>query len=624
MPADGGIKVRKRYRPIILIIVDIVLIYLSYILSFIIRFEGKVPSSNFNTFVEVAFILIAIKIVTFFYFKLYENLWRYAGLLDMLQVIAAIGTANAVAISYLFLVQANLPRSIYVLVSIMDVLLIGGSRFGYRVLRELYSGRFYAINKGVQDGHITRVLIIGAGEAGAMVIKELKKHRELHTKPVGILDDDRNKHRRKINGIPVLGDIKDVKQVAEDLGIQEIIIALPSTERKHLKRIIGLCKDTKCRLKTLPGVYELIDGKVSVKHIRDVEIEDLLGREPVDLNIGEISGYLKGKIVLVTGGGGSIGSELCRQIARFEPEFLLILDINENNAYTLQMELLRRYPGLNTKIIIASVRDKARLNSVFGKYRPQVVFHAAAHKHVPLMEDNPTEAVKNNVFGTLNTAECSDVHKVEKFVLVSTDKAVNPANVMGASKRVAEVIVQMKSKESGTKFTTVRFGNVLGSSGSVIPLFKSQIAGGGPVTVTHRDITRYFMTIPEAGQLVIQAGAMAKGGEVFVLDMGEPVKIMDLARDLIRLSGFEPDRDIAIEIIGLRPGEKLYEELFLAEEELRTTEHDKIFIGRPFIDDGDAFKGELDRLKALLICEDWSNMSTLMNRLVPIYRDESC
>ncbi len=609
---------RRRYRPIILIIVDTMLIYLSYIFSFTIRFEGKVPKNNFNVFIEAAFILIAIKIVTFYYFKLYENLWRYAGILDMLQVVVAIGTANAVAISYLVFVEANLPRSIYVLVTILDVFLIGGSRFGYRVLRELHGGRFYGINKHSQVGHIVKVLIIGAGEAGAMVIKELKKHPELNTKPVAVLDDDQNKHRRKINGVPVLGSIKGVGQVAKDLGIHEIIIAIPSVKRQHLRHIVDLCKGTKCKLKTLPGVFEIIDGKVSVKHIRDVEIEDLLGREPVDLNTKKISGYLKDKTVLVTGGGGSIGSELCRQIMRFEPALLLILDINENNAYTLQTDLLRERPDLKTKIIIASVRDKARLSNVFNAYRPQVVFHAAAHKHVPLMEDNPTEAIKNNIFGTLNAAECADKLGAEKFVLVSTDKAVNPTNVMGASKRVAEVIVQMKNKESDTKFTTVRFGNVLGSSGSVIPLFKSQIIAGGPVTVTHRDITRYFMTIPEAGQLVIQAGAMAKGGEIFVLDMGEPVKIIDLARDLIRLSGFEPEVDIAIKIIGLRPGEKLYEELFLKEEELRTTEHKKIFIGKSTVNDMNTFKQELDNLGTLLVNEDWPNMSSLMNRLVPI------
>lgn len=588
---------KSRYRPVILIIIDIVLIYLSYIFAFLIRFEWQLSNSSFNMFIEVAFILVAIKIVTFFYFKLYENLWRYAGVLDVLQIVVAVGTANAIAISFLFLIQANLPRSIYVLSFILDVFFIGGSRFGYRVLRELTGGRLYAISKNGRNGHLVKALIIGAGEAGAMVIRELRNHPELNTRAVAVLDDDKEKHRRKINGVPVLGGIENVGEVVSNLGINEIIIAIPSAKNKDIRRILDLCKDTRCKLKTLPGVFEIIDGKVSVKHIRDVEIEDLLGREPVDLNIEEISGYLRGKTVLVTGGGGSIGSELCRQIARFSPRLLLILDIYENNAYSLQVELARNHPELKTKILIASVRDRARLDRIFDTYKPQVVFHAAAHKHVPLMEENPTEAIKNNIFGTLNVAESADKHGVEKFVLVSTDKAVNPANIMGATKRVAEIIIQMMDKESDTRFAAVRFGNVLGSSGSVIPLFRSQIAAGGPVTVTHPDITRYFMTIPEATQLVIQAGAMAKGGEIFVLDMGEPVRIMDLARDLIRLSGFEPDEDIAIEIIGLRPGEKLYEELFLEKERLSSTSHEKIFVGQPLANDANTFRGELERLK---------------------------
>jgi FlaA1/EpsC-like NDP-sugar epimerase len=611
---------KSRYRPVILVIIDIALICLSYISAFLIRFEWQLSNSSFNTFIEVAFILIAIKIVTFYYFKLYENLWRYAGALDVLQIVTAVGTANAITISFLFLMKANLPRSIYVLSFILDVFFIGGSRFGYRVLRELTGGRLYAISKNGRNGHLVKALIIGAGEAGAMVIRELRNHPELNTRAVAVLDDDKEKHRRKINGVPVLGGIENVGEVVSNLGINEIIIAIPSAKNKDIRRILDLCKDTRCKLKTLPGVYEIIDGKVSVKHIRDVEIEDLLGREPVDLNIEEISGYLRGKTVLVTGGGGSIGSELCRQIARFDPKLLLILDIYENNAYSLQVELSRSHPELKTKILIASVRDRARLDSIFDTHRPQVVFHAAAHKHVPLMEENPTEAIKNNIFGTLNAAECADKHGVEKFVLVSTDKAVNPANIMGATKRVAEIIIQMMDKDSGTKFAAVRFGNVLGSSGSVIPLFRSQIAAGGPVTVTHSDITRYFMTIPEATQLVIQAGAMAKGGEIFVLDMGEPVRIMDLARDLIRLSGFEPDEDIAIEIVGLRPGEKLYEELFLEKERLSSTGHEKIFIGHPLTNDANTFRGELERLKKLLVKEDQEEMLQLINRLVPDYR----
>ncbi|MBA1334146.1 MAG: UDP-N-acetylglucosamine 4,6-dehydratase [Firmicutes bacterium] len=611
---------RSSYRPVILIIVDMALVYLSYIFAFIIRFEGKIPKAYLNTFVEMAFILIAIKIATFYYFGLYKNLWRYAGVIDVLQIIVAAGVANAVSISYLFLMQSNLPRSIYVLAFILDIFFIGGSRFGYRIIREFMGGTYHALNRNGQRAHPKKALIIGAGEAGAMVIREFRNHPELNAKPVAILDDDQEKHRRRIHGVPVLGAIGKVKEVARSLDIDEIIIAIPSAKKRDIRHIIDMCKDTRCKLRILPGVYELIDGKVDVKQIRDVQIEDLLGREPINLNIEEISGYLRGKVVLVTGGGGSIGSELCRQIARFNPRLLLILDIYENNAYNLQIELARSHPEIKTRILIASIRDKARLDSIFRIYNPQVVFHAAAHKHVPLMEDNPTEAIKNNVFGTLNVAECSDKYNVEKFVLISTDKAVNPTNVMGATKRIAEMTVQMMNKRSGTKYAAVRFGNVLGSSGSVIPLFKSQIAEGGPVTVTHPDITRYFMTIPEAAQLVIQAGAMAEGGEIFVLDMGEPIRIMDLAKDLIRLSGFEPGEDIPIEITKLRPGEKLYEELFMEDEALKATRHEKIFIGRPLGSDVDVLREELEDLRRLLIHEDHKEALALINKLVPDYR----
>lgn len=611
---------KSSYRPIILILLDIALINLSYIFAFMIRFDGSLPSEYLNTFVEAAFVLMGIKIATFYYFNLYKNLWRYAGIEEVIQIVFAAGTANAISISYLFLMQSNLPRSIYVLSFILDILLIGGSRFGYKVTRKALNGNPFVFKKNGITKIQKKVLVIGAGEAGAMVIKELKNHPELNTKPLAILDDDKEKHKRKINGVPVLGSIEEVETVTKALGIDEIIIAIPSAKRKDIRKTIDLCKDTKCKLKILPGVYELIDGKVSVKQIRDVQIEDLLGRDPVSLNIEEISGYLKDKVVLVTGGGGSIGSELCRQIARFKPELILILDIYENNAYNLQLELARTYPNVKTNILIASVRDKGRLNSIFETYKPQVVFHAAAHKHVPLMEDNPTEAIKNNVFGTLNVAECSDKYGVEKFVLISTDKAVNPANVMGATKRVAEMIVQAMDRYSDTKFAAVRFGNVLGSSGSVIPLFKNQIAGGGPVTVTHPGIIRYFMTIPEAAQLVIEAGAMADGGEVFVLDMGEPVKIIDLARDLIRLSGFEPGEDIGIEITGLRPGEKLYEELFMEEETLKNTKHHKIFIGEPVHKNVEALREELDSLKKVLLKENCKDVLFHISKLVPGYK----
>jgi FlaA1/EpsC-like NDP-sugar epimerase len=436
-----------------------------------------------------------------------------------------------------------------------------------------------------------------------------------------VVDDDFKKYRGKIHGVPILGTREDIHRIVREKKIDEILIAMPSVSKQKIREIVDICKGTKCSLKTLPGVYEIIDGRVDIKKIRDIQIEDLLGRPPVEVDLESISDYLTNETILVTGGGGSIGSELCRQIASFSPKKLIVFDIYENSVYELQHELERKYGnGLNLQICIGSVRDKNRLKQIFRTYKPQIVFHAAAHKHVPLMESNPMEAIKNNVFGTINVAECADEYRAKRFVLISTDKAVNPTNIMGATKRIAEMVIQAKDRKSKTEFVAVRFGNVLGSNGSVIPLFRKQILEGGPVTVTDSEIIRYFMTIPEAVQLVIQAGAMAKGGEIFVLDMGEPVKIKDLARDLIKLSGFEPDVDIKIEYTGLRPGEKLYEELLMAEEGLRETKHEKIFIGKPVFNDLDQLRKEIEMLKAVLMKEDKELMEVVVRKLVPGYR----
>jgi FlaA1/EpsC-like NDP-sugar epimerase len=466
------------------------------------------------------------------------------------------------------------------------------------------------------------VMIIGGGSAGAMVIQELLRNPQIERFPVAVIDDDPSKYKRKIHDTPVLGTRNDIQKIAEENKIDEIIIAMPSASKQEIREIVNICKQTKCKLKTLPGVYELIDGKVDIK-IRDVDIEDLLGREPISVNLNEVSGYICNEVILVTGGGGSIGSELCRQIAKFNPKKLLILDIYENNAYDVQNELLRKHKDLDLEVLIASVRDEGRIEQIFKQYRPAVVFHAAAHKHVPLMEANPTEAVKNNILGTLNVVRMADKYNAKRFVLISTDKAVNPTNIMGASKRVAEMIIQSIDKQSNTEFVAVRFGNVLGSNGSVIPLFRKQIEEGGPVTVTHPEVIRYFMTIPEAVQLVIEAGAMAEGGEIFILDMGQPVKIIDLAKDLIRLSGFEPNVDIKIEFIGLRPGEKLYEELLLAEEGITATKHEKIFIGKPVhIDIGHLTK-ELMALDSILISGTKEMIEPIIKKLVPSYKKVS-
>ena len=565
-----------RVRKILLLIIDIVLVNLCIYVALIFRFDGNIPRYFVNTFINSMIYLTAIKIVVYHLFGLYNSLWKYASIDEMLQLAFAVAIEGVLTFLFGMLFNVRLPRTVYAITCILTFIALGGVRFSYRIGRRMKK-------IVVKDNNTrNRVMVIGAGEAGSMVIRELQTHSELKSTPVAVIDDDYKKHNARIHGVPIVGDRFDIKSMVETYGIDEIIVALPSVPKRELSEILNLCKETKRKLKTLPGVYELINENVSIKNIRDVNIEDLLGRDQVDLDIKEISSYIENEVVLVTGGGGSIGSELCRQIARFNPGKLLILDIYENNAYDLQQELKRTYKdGLDMEVIIASVRDKRRLENIFEAYRPGVIFHAAAHKHVPLMEVNPEEAVKNNIKGTLNVAQCADRFEAKKFVLISTDKAVNPTNTMGATKRAAEMIIQAMDKQSRTEFTAVRFGNVLGSNGSVIPLFKKQIEAGGPVTVTHPEITRYFMTIPEAARLVIQAGAMAKGGEIFILDMGESVKIVDLARDLIKLSGLEPEVDIKIEFTGLRPGEKLYEELLLAEEGVEGTRHKSIFIGKP-------------------------------------------
>lgn len=605
--------VQARTRKLILLFIDIILVNLSYLFSYILRFDGKLPLEYLQTHWEISFLVLIIKLPIFYLFKLYNSIWKYASIDELLKIIAAALVGNTLFLICLFLTQIHLPRSMYVLPILMDIILLGGSRFSYRALRRF---NYYLSGKDHQQ---KRVLIVGAGEAGSMLINELKRHKELGTKPVALIDNDPTKQGRSIHGVTVLGKKEDIVRIVKEKNIDEIIIAIPSASPNNIKEIINECQKTKCKLKIIPGIFELVGGKVSVSQIRDVEIEDLLGRDAVQLDLKAITEYLQDRVVLVTGGGGSIGSELCRQIAKNSPAKLLILDIHENSIYDLQQELKHMYPNLNMEALIASVRDRARLENIFAQFHPEVVFHAAAHKHVPLMEHNPTEAIKNNVFGTLNLAECSAKYKTKRFVLISTDKAVNPTNIMGASKRVCEMLIQSLNRISTTEFVAVRFGNVLGSNGSVIPLFKKQIAYGGPVTVTHPKIIRYFMTIPEAVQLVIQAGAMAKGGEIFVLDMGEPVKIVDLARNLIKLSGLEPDIDIKIEFTGLRPGEKLYEELLMREEGLEHTSHEKIFIARPLNIDYGSFRLELEKLKSILV-NNCDKIKDFMENFVPTYK----
>ena len=461
-------------------------------------------------------------------------------------------------------------------------------------------------------------MIAGAGTSGSVILKEMMTSKYIDGYVVCFVDDDKNKLGKILNGIPIAGNRDDILILVEKYRVDEIYIAMPSATAKQRKEIIEICRKTKCAIKILPGIYQLLNGEVSISKLRRVEIEDLLGRDPIKVNLDEIMGYVSNKVILVTGGGGSIGSELCRQIAAHHPKQLIILDIYENNAYDIQQELKDKYPELKLTVLIGSVRNMHRIESIFEKYRPNIVYHAAAHKHVPLMEESPNEAIKNNVMGTYKTATIADKYRVERFVLISTDKAVNPTNIMGASKRMCEMIIQMFNNNSKTDFVAVRFGNVLGSNGSVIPLFKKQLEQGGPITVTHKDIIRYFMTIPEAVSLVLQAGAYAKGGEIFILDMGEPIKILDLAENLIRLSGYTPYEDIQIEFTGLRPGEKLYEELLMAEEGMKDTPNKLIHIGKPIEFDHNVFKEQLDLLVEQAK-EDSETIRDTVKKIVPTY-----
>ncbi len=558
-----------------------------------------------RNFFSCWFVLCIIKCAVHWMFGLYRSLWEYAGIRELFIIALSCGVGNAVSVTYLVLTATPLPRSVYCIAVLLDFFFVGGLRVLYRGFRfrrrqnkkaELSLGKY---GKKRKSNWEKRIILVGCGSAGAMIIKEIVAQTDVNQRVVAGVDDDYSKRGKYISGVKIRGNRYDIPALAAKYNADEIIIAMPSADKKDISEIIDICHNTGCKVRVMPMIYDLVNGKVSVQKLRDVQIEDLLGREAVKVNLDEISGYISGKTVLVTGAGGSIGSELCRQISGFDPARLVLFDIYENTIYYLQNELREKYPALQLETEIGSVCDSVSMDQLYEKYHPQVIFHAAAHKHVPLMEDNPKEAILNNVIGTKNAVDMAEKYKAERFILISTDKAVNPTNVMGASKRMCEMIVQNKASQcSTTTFAAVRSGNVLGSNGSVIPTFRQQIAEGGPVTVTHPEITRYFMTIPEAVQLVIQTGAMAKGGEIFVLDMGEPVKILDLAEKMIRLSGLTPYEDIDIKIVGLRPGEKLYEELLLAEEGIRRTVHNKIFVGHPISITPD-FKALLDRENGL-------------------------
>ncbi len=573
--------------------------------------NAEYPLGYVATLRELMIFNTLMTMAVFALFRLYKSLWRYAGINEVLSIAMACGVSGVLHFLTVFGTYHRMPRSYFLIYMLLLFILTLAVRFSYRIVRLIYKSNSHG------NGMRT-TLIIGAGEACNIVIRELKMSDNLDSHICGIIDDDKSKHGTYIQGIRVLGGREEIISVSEENEVNEIIVAMPSASKKQISEILEICQQTGSELKIVPGVYQFVNGEAAIEKIRPVQIEDLLGREPVNINLDAIINYVRGKVILVTGGGGSIGSELCRQIAANRPKMLIIFDIYENNAYDIQQELRRRYPSLHLEVLIGSVRNSSRIDKVFEDYRPDIVYHAAAHKHVPLMEDSPNEAIKNNVFGTYKTALAADKYGTKKFVLISTDKAVNPTNIMGASKRICEMIVQELNKRSSTDFVAVRFGNVLGSNGSVIPLFKQQIAEGGPVTVTDKRIIRYFMTIPEAVSLVIQAGVLARGGEIFVLDMGNPVKIDDLARNLIKLSGYVPDKDIKIIYTGLRPGEKLYEEMLMDEEGLQSTENSLIHIGKPLVFDGDAFLERLGQLYKEAYSET-DNMKELIAEFIPTY-----
>lgn len=613
-------EIIKKNRNVLLILIDILIIISCYIASILFL---NVPIDNIKALVMQIAVVVIVYQIFLNIFHMYQNMMRYEVGKDYIKyIISAFLSMIILSIVY----KAFSLEYINLKVNVLSGVLIAGTFVMYRLAgRSILSRRmskYEKINKN-QDNKANNLLIIGAGMGAREIIIAIKNNMRDKYNIVGIIDDDISKINHYILGIKVLGTRYDIPKIAKEKNVDLIFFAINKIDAVSRKKILEICQETGVKTRVLPTTLEVIAKQGAMNSLRDVQIEDLLGRDPVHLDNKNINSLIKNKTVLVTGGGGSIGSELCRQIVKYDPKRLVILDIYENNLYDIEMELRAEYPKLNLEAIVASVRDKARLNNVFETYKPEIVFHAAAHKHVPLMEKSPLEAIHNNVFGTYNVVNCADEYGVEKFVLISTDKAVNPTNIMGASKRVCEMIVQAKNKVSKTEYVAVRFGNVLGSNGSVIPLFKKQIERGGPVTVTHKDITRFFMTIPEAVQLILQAVTYAKGGEIFVLDMGEPVKIYDLAVSLIKLLGYEPNVDIPIEITGLRPGEKLYEEILMSEEGLTSTKHDKIFISKPMHMEMTELEEKLDILKELEYNEKYSgeNIKNVMKEVVTTYRE---
>ena len=632
---------------VFLMVYDFIAVCAAYFLALWLRFDGvysRIELKYINAYNTFIIPCAAVSIIIFLIFRMYNSMWRFASFSEFVRTVLGSLVSSTLHAILITLLLERMPLSYYLLGAVMQGILLLGVRFSFRFI-QILKRRSETTNEDAR-----RIMLIGAGNAAQSILREVSRAHEVTDKVVCIIDDNPNKWRRYMDGVPIVGGREEILNAAKQYKVDEIFFAIPSATVRQKRDILAICNETGCKLKQLPGLYQFVTGDIAVSAMKEVSIEDLLGRDPIKADMKEVFEFITGKTVLVTGGGGSIGSELCRQIAAHKPKQLIIFDIYENNAYSIQLELKEKYPDLNLETLIGSVRDSRRIFEVFETYRPEIVYHAAAHKHVPLMEDSPCEAIKNNAIGTYKTAYAAMVHGCERFVLISTDKAVNPTNIMGASKRLCEMIIQSfdkkikegkadqipqifthedskhinnqasaKPEDIKTEFVAVRFGNVLGSNGSVIPIFKQQIEKGGPVTVTHPDIIRYFMTIPEAVSLVMLAGTYAKGGEIFVLDMGSPVKIDDLARNLIRLSGFKPDIDIKIEYTGLRPGEKLYEEKLMAEEGLQKTDNDLIHIGNPIKFDEEAFLKQLEALTEAAYANKEDQIRALVQQSVSTY-----
>lgn len=610
-------KLRMSRSMMIFLVLDFLSIIFASFASILVRYEFQfdlIEQRFVDTIIWYMPINFVVTVVVYYLFSLYTTLWKYAGITELCKITAAAAVSSILQVVGMLLLRKPIFRSYVLLYFVLLLAETIATRFYYRFLR-LIRNKYFRVSADKR----MNLMLVGAGDAGAAVIKETRLSKESTRKVCCIVDREPSKWGKRLLGVPIIGDVSEIPEAVEKYQIKKILITIPSANRQAIRKIVEICQKTPCEINILPGIYQLIDGEIVTSRLRNVKIEDLLEREPVRVDLDAILGYIQGKTVLVTGGGGSIGSEICRQLAGHGVGKLIIFDIYENNAYSIQKQLEWEYPSLDMEVLIGSVRNESRVEDIFKTYHPEIVFHAAAHKHVPLMEDSPNEAIKNNVIGTYLTAQMASRYHASKFILISTDKAVNPTNIMGASKRICEMVIQMIGKRSATEFAAVRFGNVLGSNGSVIPLFRRQIEHGGPVTVTHPDIIRYFMTIPEAVSLVLEACAYAKNGEIFVLNMGEPVKIDDLARNMIRLSGYEPDVDIMIKYTGLRPGEKLYEELLMNEEGMKTTENDRIFVGRQIAFDEETFEQSLHELEQASNSES-RKIREIVHRTVPEYQ----